>query len=224
MRSWASSWTTPPTPRRGFVYDGGKFTVLNPASSFSITNAQSINNNGLVVGFYSLDGVHQHGFTYDSISKATTLLADPIVANLVLTQFLGVNDRNQAVGYYQTTDGSQHGFLYDLNAGKYTFLDDPNSAKSGFSITQITGINDSGEIAGFYVDAATGLARLHRRTGRGPRAGRGGDGGHRPAGRPGRRPPAPGFRVMTRRGDADAISSRDRARPIRAETTGRGSS
>ena len=87
------------------------------------------------------------------------LLADPVVPNLELTQFLGVNDNNMAVGYYQTNDGSQHGFLYDLNTHAYTFVDDPNAAKSGFSITQITGINDANEIAGFYVDAATGLQR-----------------------------------------------------------------
>ena len=71
------------------------------------------------------------------------LIGDPNVANLVLTQFLGVNDNNLAVGYYQTLDGSQHGFLYNFNTQTYSFLDDPNAAKTGFSITQITGINDA---------------------------------------------------------------------------------
>lgn len=63
-----------------------------------------------------------------------------------------INDFGLAVGYYQTNDGSQHGFIYDTGTQTYTFLDDPNAAKSGFSVTQITGINDSGEIAGFYLD------------------------------------------------------------------------
>jgi hypothetical protein len=63
------------------------------------------------------------------------------------------------VGYYQIPDGSQHGFVYNINSNTYSFLDDPNAALSGVSITQITGINDSGEIAGFYVDSATGLQR-----------------------------------------------------------------
>jgi hypothetical protein len=62
-------------------------------------------------------------------------------------------------GYYQLPDGSQHGLLYNSNTKAYSFLDDPNAATSGLSITQITGINNSGEIAGFYVDAATGLQR-----------------------------------------------------------------
>jgi PEP-CTERM motif len=38
--------------------------------------------------------------------------------------------------------------------GKYTFLDDPDAAFSnGVEVTQITGINNSGEITGFYSDA-----------------------------------------------------------------------
>jgi len=63
------------------------------------------------------------------------------------------------VGYYQTNDGSQHGFLYNIATQSYSFLDDPNAATSGLSITQITGINNSVEIAGFYVDANSGLQR-----------------------------------------------------------------
>jgi hypothetical protein len=54
---------------------------------------------------------------------------------------------------------SQHGFLYNTTTQGYLFLDDPSAATSGLSITQITGVNNSGEIAGFYVDAATGLQR-----------------------------------------------------------------
>ena len=143
----------------GFVLANGKFTTFQATGTSTVTNVQNINNNGLAIGFYSADGVHQHGFTYDTGTQTLAPLADPIVANLVLTQFLGVNDAGLAVGYYQTNDGSQHGFLYNLNTHMYNFLDDPNAAKSGFSITQITGINDANQIAGFYIDAATGLQR-----------------------------------------------------------------
>jgi hypothetical protein len=143
----------------GYVLANGVFTTFQATTTATVTNVQNINNNGLAIGFYSADGVHQHGFAYNTATQQFVLLADPVVANLELTQFLGVNDKNQAVGYYQTNDGSQHGFLYDLNARTYTFLDDPNAAKSGFSITQITGINDANQIAGFYIDATTGLQR-----------------------------------------------------------------
>ena len=58
------------------------------------------------------------------------------------------------MGYYGDSTGSQHGFFYNTNTGQYSFLDDPNAAfNNGVEITQITGINDSGEITGFYSDA-----------------------------------------------------------------------
>jgi hypothetical protein len=143
----------------GYLLNGNTFTILNPTANATVTNAQGVNNNGLVTGFYSVDGVHQHGFFYNAGTNSFTLPADPNIPNLVLTQFLGINDFGLAVGYYQLPDGSQHGFLYDTTTQTYTFLDDPSAALSGVSITQITGVNDAGEIAGFYVDATTGLQR-----------------------------------------------------------------
>jgi hypothetical protein len=143
----------------GFLFNGSSFTILNPTSNATVTNVQGVNNNGLVTGFYSSNGVNQHGFFYDSATTTYTLAPDPNVANLVLTQFLGLNDLGMAVGYYQLNDGSQHGFIYDIATQTYTFLDDPNASTSGFSITQITGINDFDEIAGFYVDPNSGLQR-----------------------------------------------------------------
>ena len=143
----------------GFVYAKGSFTTLNPVANDQQVFAQGVNNNGVVVGFYNTDGIHDHGFLYNTVTNSYTLLADPNVANLLFIQFLGINDHNEAVGYYQTNDGSQHGFLYNIATGTYTFADDPFAATSGLSITQITGINDSGEIAGFYVDGSSGLQR-----------------------------------------------------------------
>jgi hypothetical protein len=149
----------------GYTFFGGSYTFLNPNDPVSMTpatvvNAQGINNNGVGVGFESSNGVNQHGFRFD-LAGNTTPLPDPTVTpqikadGLVLTQFLGVNDNGTAVGYYQTNGGSQHGFLFDLATQKYTFLDDPNAVPGtgGGSITQITGINNSGEITGFYNDA-----------------------------------------------------------------------
>jgi hypothetical protein len=138
----------------GFVYANGQFTILNPVANAAVTNAQSINNNGLVTGFYSTDGEHQHGFFFNTTTDLFTLPPDPVQPNLFLTQFLGINDNGLAVGYWQDTAGSQHGFIYNVNTQTYTFLDDPNEGtNNGLQITQITGINDSNQIVGFYVDA-----------------------------------------------------------------------
>jgi probable HAF family extracellular repeat protein len=139
----------------GFVYQNGAFTVLNPVSNAVVTNAQSVNNNGLVTGFYSTDGIHQHGFFFNTTTDSYILPADPVQPNLVLTQFLGINDNGLAVGYWQDFAGSQHGFIYNFDTNTYTFLDEPNAANNGgLEITQITGINDSDQITGFYVDSS----------------------------------------------------------------------
>ena len=76
----------------------------------------------------------------------------------MFSQILGINDKGIAVGYYGDSTASQHGFLYNTNTGTYSFLDDPNAGfNNGVEVTQITGINNSGEITGFYTDA-NGLA------------------------------------------------------------------
>ncbi len=138
----------------GFIYWNNQFTGLNPVSNALSVNAQGINNHGLVGGFFSTDGISSHGFLYDSLSQTFSLLADPNGNDFLFSQILGINDHNELAGYYGTNNGSQHGFLYDIATGQYTFLDDPLAANiNGVSITQITGISNSGEITGFYVGA-----------------------------------------------------------------------
>ena len=144
----------------GFVDKGGSFTTVTPTPAATVTNVQGVNSAGLATGFYSEDGTHQHGFLYDISSQKVTLLPDPATARiqadgLVLTQFLGLNDKNEAVGYYQTSNGSQFGFLFNLATQTYTFLDEPQAVPvNGVQITQITGVNNAGEITGFYIDAS----------------------------------------------------------------------
>lgn len=143
----------------GFVDINGMITTINPTAKAMVTNAQGINTAGLVIGFYSEDGMHQHGFSYDTQTQKIALLPDPSTDRtkadgLFLTQFLGINDNGEAVGYYQTNNGSQFGFLYDLKAQQYVFLDAPKAAPvNGVQITQITGVSNFGQISGFYIDA-----------------------------------------------------------------------
>lgn len=140
---------TTATSTPGFVdVNNGTFTTLNVGTTS--TSAQGINNNGIVTGFYNVGTGSSDGFLYNTTTMALTTGLAPSIPNVAFTQFLGINDNNIAVGYYQSsTDGSQHGFLYNANTQQYTFLDDPLAS----SITQITGINDAGEITGFYNDA-----------------------------------------------------------------------
>lgn len=139
----------------GFVGSGSSFSPIDPTGAAVSTSAQAINDNGLVTGFYGTSGnpSFTHGFLFDTKTSAYTLLNDPVANDLAFTQFLGINDGGEAVGYYQTNTGAQHGFLYNTATSAYTFLDDPNIATVGAPLMQITGIANSGEIAGFYTDA-----------------------------------------------------------------------
>lgn len=147
---------------------GNGLITINAPSGPNTVNAQGVNNNGLIVGFYVGNDGQDHGFTANTaMANGATLtgiaVADPTIPNVpgepgatfVFSQILGVNDQGLAVGYYGDSTVSQHGFLYNTNTGTYTFLDDPSEAFSnGVEVTQITGINDLGEISGFYTDAA----------------------------------------------------------------------
>ncbi len=154
----------------GFIRVNPKtYITINAPSGPNIVNAQSINNNGLVVGFYVGTDNQDHGFMVNEgkgkhvpATLTATAVADPTIpavagepgATFVFSQILSVNDHGIAVGYYGDSTTSQHGFIYNTNTGKYTFLDDPSAAfDNGVEVTQITGITNSGEITGFYSDA-----------------------------------------------------------------------
>jgi uncharacterized membrane protein len=146
----------------------GSGITINAPSGPNVVNAQSVNNFGLVVGFYVGTDGQDHGFMVNiyGATKAmvtATPIPDPVIpavagepgATFVFSQILSVNDAGIAVGYYGDSTTSQHGFLYNTNTGKYTFLDDPAERfNNGVEVTQITGITDSGELTGFYTDAA----------------------------------------------------------------------
>jgi uncharacterized membrane protein len=154
----------------GFIRVNGKtYITINAPSGPNVVNAQSINNKGLVVGFYVGTDGQDHGFMvnegsvkHKTTSLTGTAIADPTIptvsgepgATFVFSQILGINDKGIAVGYYGDSTTSQHGFIYNTHTGQYTFLDDPSEAfDNGVEVTQITGINNSGEITGFYSDA-----------------------------------------------------------------------
>jgi hypothetical protein len=153
----------------GFIKDGSTFTTVNAPSvaTSNVVNAQGINNNGLLVGFYLGNDGNVHGFMANSKDAVGgmltgTAIMDPKIpsvpgepgATFVFSQVLGINDHGIAVGYYGDSTLSQHGFFYNTNTGQYTFLDNPDAAfHNGVEVTQITGITNSGEITGFYTDA-----------------------------------------------------------------------
>jgi hypothetical protein len=99
----SNTGTTP-----GLVNSSGALTTLNPAL---VTNAQGINDNGLVTGFYSTDATHSHGFPFNTRTSSYTLIADPDVPNFVFLELLGIRDSGEITGFYVGAEGIQHGFF-----------------------------------------------------------------------------------------------------------------
>ena len=165
-------FTTPAGNTPGFILPSSTsttFTTINQPTGITpdVINAQGINNNGKVIGFYLGNDGQVHGFTANmpaspGTSITATAVTDPTIpanpgepgATFVFSQILGIDDAGLAVGYFGDSTTSQHGFFFNTNTETYTFLDNPAAMfHNGVEITQITGITNSGEIAGFYTDA-----------------------------------------------------------------------
>jgi hypothetical protein len=128
-----------------------KFTAIKVPGATS-TLATGINNNGDVVGVYTVgsgaSGVTS-GFLYTP-SHHLTAYQFPGGSD---TQALGINDKDQIVGSYLDGAGVMHGFVLSKPLGPVSHwqnIDDPN----GVGSTVVNGINNAGDLVGFYTDAA----------------------------------------------------------------------
>ena len=139
----------------GFTYSLSSTTVtpLTAPSSWNATSvtAAGINNSGLIVGFYS-NSSGTFGFI-DNSGHFTTP-TDPFGTN---PMFFGVNNLGEVVGTDTASGGYSEGFVYNMNTNNWTLVFDPNSSKTanGFNIsgTTLNGINDDGQLVGFYADS-----------------------------------------------------------------------
>lgn len=133
----------------GYVYSiaGGRFQPVTVPGAASVT-AAGINNRGDVAGFFASSSGTTDGFLRTGRGHVTTL-AYPGAS---MTQATGVNDRDEVVGNYQVGTGSSavtHGFTWSARHG-FKSVDDPN----GMNSTVINGVNDAGDLVGFYTDSA----------------------------------------------------------------------
>jgi hypothetical protein len=154
----------------GFGYTGGSYTAINDPLSQNSNNAYDTyaigtNNTGNVVGFYiDATGGHgsEHGFIYDGSSYITLNYPNPIGGIYNGTHAVGINNQGQVAGWYNDDIGN-HGFVY--SGGIYTPINDPNtpsgSGSGGSGGTIITGINDSGQVTGYYTYGATTYGFLY---------------------------------------------------------------
>ncbi len=150
--------------QHGFLYSGGAFTTIDVTfAGATTTTALGINDLGQIVGAW-VDG---SGIVHGFVDKAGTFTSidDPNVApcpsNICLisqlTAATGINRNGEIVGIWQDSGGVIHGFTLDPTLTTYMTVDEPNAAtgQAGYG-TVAWGVNDSGDIAGYYYDS--GLA------------------------------------------------------------------
>lgn len=133
--------------QHAFTWSGGTFTSINPANAMSAT-ATDVNNSGAVSGFLtSTINADTYGFLDVSGTIQTFLYPGS-----TFTQFLGLNNQGLAVGDYMDSAGNTHGFVFNDLTNSWQTVDDPSAVGGAGNGTTINGINDNGQIVGFYVN------------------------------------------------------------------------
>jgi hypothetical protein len=130
----------------GYTYDiaTGTFSAdINDPNAVSTVTA-AINNSDEIAGFYTdkttgaIEGFIDNGGSFTTVSA-------PGAAE---TELLGINDNGLADGFADI-GGVMQGILYNSLTKTFTLLD-----PSGSDGTTLNGINDAGDVVGFFVDAA----------------------------------------------------------------------
>jgi hypothetical protein len=109
--------------------------------------AAAINNHGAVAGFY-VPG--RGGVTYAFLKLASGRFIKLAYPGAPVTKAYGVSDSDEVVGAYTAGAGKKartHGFTWTPGHG-FSTVDDPH----GVGATVINGVNNAGDLVGFYVD------------------------------------------------------------------------
>jgi hypothetical protein len=129
-------------------------TAFNLPGSFNAVSVTltDVNNTNSASGFYMDTAGNTHGFVCGINSGTCMSYDDPNGTNTI---FLGLNNNGQIVGSFVDGNGETQGLLFSLLNNTYQTISDPfSSANPAFDVTGTTvnGINDNGQLVGFYSD------------------------------------------------------------------------
>jgi probable HAF family extracellular repeat protein len=136
----------------GFFWDNGQFITFDvPFPEATSTAPSGINNIGQRVGFYFDNNVteqfpngHARGFLFDNGSFTRFDFPGAVET------FPGdLNDEGQIIGIF-AADAASIGQSFVFDAGTFTIFDVPFS---GVVATQVSGINNEGQIVGRYIQS-----------------------------------------------------------------------
>ncbi len=129
------------------------FTAITLPSSFNAKSvmAAGINNGGWISGNYTDNAGVTHGFVDEG---GTFKSFDDPNGNGTNTSFFGLNNNGLVVGSFVDANGT-NGLVYNLLTNTWQTVNDPNQSFTPaftFNGTTINGINDAGDLVGFYSD------------------------------------------------------------------------
>jgi PEP-CTERM motif len=137
----------------GYTYNiaTGTFSpnISDPSGVPGTTTTAAINNSGELAGFYTNASTGTVEGFIDNGGLFTTL----DVPGSMSTSLLGLNNEGEAVGFDVDAMGNMHGVICNVNTLACVQQDDPN----GIGTTTFNGVNDAGQIVGFYVNPTTGF-------------------------------------------------------------------
>jgi probable HAF family extracellular repeat protein len=128
----------------GFYLINGQFTSIDYPGAFAIS-ANGVNNAGQIVGFYT-DGQDNRTRGYRLDGQVFTVIEIPY-ANAAETLAFGINTAGDIVGTYM--DIYYRTFGFEWHAGQFRKVAFPRGTN-----TSPQGINDKGQIVGFFTGPA----------------------------------------------------------------------
>jgi len=158
----AGFWTDNNGHLHGFVVEinmkspgRSQFIEISPSEFYGAvqTQASDITNTNQVCGFWTDGNGNNHGFIGRLGSHLGSFQVQIRGVNAVSTSPFGCNDTGEIVGSFTDTAGEVHGFVF--RKGKFSKFDAPGSSQAaafGVSGTLINGVNDRGDVVGFFSD------------------------------------------------------------------------
>ena len=141
-------WVDANGNNHGYEYSintGRYSSVVDPQDTGASLQATAINDRGDIAGNIGSDG-----YLLTRGGQFVTLSAPGASS----TMALGVNNYDEVVGVYVPSSDANalEGFTWTPQHG-FTTVNDPHGMNDGNLTTTINGVNDFGQVVGFYVDA-----------------------------------------------------------------------
>ena len=132
-----------------------QFKTIDNSGDPAFNQLLAVNNSGTIAGYFG-DGtiLPNKGYVVTAPYGAKSFTNENFPTS-VQTQVTGINDSGTTVGFWVDGNGNSYGFI-DENGTYSTALDPLAPTIGGIVNEQFLGINDAGDVAGFYTNDGSG--------------------------------------------------------------------